>query len=32
VVCIDAPADFNTPHSSVSGSWPGMTLAAVVGD
>jgi arginase len=32
VVWIDAHADFNTPSSSVSGFWPGMTLAVVVGD
>jgi arginase len=32
VVWIDAHADFNTPSSSASGFWPGMTLAAVVGD
>jgi arginase len=32
VVWIDAHADFNTPRSSVSGFWPGMTLAVVVGD
>jgi arginase len=32
VVWIDAHADFNTPESSVSGFWPGMTLAVVVGD
>lgn len=32
VVWIDAHADFNTPASSVSGFWPGMTLAVVVGD
>jgi arginase len=32
VVWIDAHADFNTPQSSVSGFWPGMTLAVVVGD
>jgi arginase len=32
VVWIDAHADFNTPESSVSGFWPGMTLAALVGD
>jgi arginase len=31
-VWIDAHADFNTPESSVSGFWPGMTLAVVVGD
>jgi arginase len=32
VVWIDAHGDFNTPESSVSGFWPGMTLAVVVGD
>jgi arginase len=32
VVWIDAHADFNTPSSSLSGFWPGMTLAVVVGD
>jgi arginase len=32
VVWIDAHADFNTPTSSASGFWPGMTLAVVVGD
>jgi arginase len=32
VVWIDAHADFNTPASSVSGFWPGMALAVVVGD
>jgi arginase len=32
VVWIDAHADFNTPSSSISGFWPGMTLAVVVGD
>jgi arginase len=32
VIWLDAHADFNTPHSSVSGFWPGMTLAVVVGD
>jgi arginase len=32
VVWIDAHADFNTPDSSVSGFWPGMSLAVVVGD
>jgi arginase len=32
VVWIDAHADFNTPSSSRSGFWPGMTLAVVVGD
>jgi len=32
VVWIDAHADFNTPASSASGFWPGMTLAALVGD
>ena len=32
VVWIDAHADFNTPSSSASGFWPGMTLAVVVGD
>jgi arginase len=32
VVWIDAHADFNTPQSSASGFWPGMTLAALVGD
>jgi arginase len=32
VVWIDAHADFNTPESSASGFWPGMTLAVVVGD
>jgi arginase len=32
VVWIDAHADFNTPSSSHSGFWPGMTLAVVVGD
>jgi arginase len=32
VVWIDAHADFNTPQSSASGFWPGMTLAVVVGD
>jgi arginase len=32
VVWIDAHADFNTPQTSVSGFWPGMTLAVVVGD
>lgn len=32
VVWVDAHADFNTPQSSVSGFWPGMTLAVVVGD
>jgi arginase len=32
VIWIDAHADFNTPSSSVSGFWPGMTLAVVVGD
>jgi arginase len=31
-VWIDAHADFNTPASSISGFWPGMTLAVVVGD
>jgi arginase len=32
LVWIDAHADFNTPASSTSGFWPGMTLAVVVGD
>jgi arginase len=32
LVWIDAHADFNTPASSVSGFWPGMTLAVLVGD
>jgi len=32
VVWIDAHADFNTPASSISGFWPGMSLAVVVGD
>jgi arginase len=32
VMWIDAHADFNTPESSVSGFWPGMTLAVLVGD
>lgn len=32
IVWIDAHADFNTPSSSTSGFWPGMTLAVVVGD
>jgi arginase len=32
VVWIDAHADFNTPRTSLSGFWPGMTLAVVVGD
>jgi arginase len=32
VVWIDAHADFNTPESSISGFWPGMTLAVIVGD
>jgi arginase len=32
VVWIDAHADFNTPSSSQSGFWPGMTLAVVTGD
>jgi arginase len=32
VVWIDAHADYNTPASSASGFWPGITLAAVVGD
>jgi arginase len=32
VVWIDAHADFNTPASSHSSFWPGMTLAVVVGD
>jgi len=32
VVWIDGHADFNTPDSSESGFWPGMTLAVVVGD
>lgn len=32
VAWLDAHADFNTPESSVSGFWPGMTLAVVVGD
>jgi arginase len=32
VVWIDAHADFNTPRTSISGFWPGMTLAVVVGD
>jgi arginase len=32
VVWIDAHADFNTPESSASGFWPGMTLAILVGD
>lgn len=32
VVWIDAHADFNTPQTSASGFWPGMTLAVVVGD
>jgi arginase len=32
VVWIDAHADFNTPESSASGFWPGMTLAVLVGD
>jgi arginase len=32
IVWIDAHADFNTPASSISGFWPGMTLAVVVGD
>lgn len=32
VVWIDAHADFNTPSSSRSGFWPGMTLAVVAGD
>jgi arginase len=32
VVWIDAHADFNTPESSRSGFWPGMTLAVLTGD
>jgi arginase len=32
VIWLDAHADFNTPRSSVSGFWPGMALAVVVGD
>jgi arginase len=32
VIWLDAHADFNTPRSSVSGFWPGMTLAVLVGD
>ena len=32
VIWMDAHADFNTPESSVSGLWPGMTLAVAVGD
>jgi arginase len=32
VVWIDAHADFNTPRSSATGFWPGMTLAVIVGD
>lgn len=32
VVWIDAHGDFNTPESSLSGFWPGMTLAVLVGD
>ena len=32
VIWLDAHADFNTPESSVSGFWPGMTLAILVGD
>jgi arginase len=32
VVWIDAHADFNTPDSSATGFWPGMTLAVLVGD
>jgi arginase len=32
VIWIDAHGDFNTPESSVSGFWPGMTLAVIVGD
>ena len=32
VMWLDAHADFNTPESSVSGFWPGMTLAVVIGD
>jgi arginase len=32
VIWLDAHADFNTPESSISGFWPGMTLAVVVGD
>jgi arginase len=32
VIWLDAHADFNTPQSSISGFWPGMTLAVVVGD
>jgi arginase len=32
VVWIDAHADFNTPDSSVSGFWPGMSLAVLTGD
>jgi arginase len=31
VVWLDAHGDFNTPESSVSGFFPGMTLATVVG-
>jgi len=32
VVWLDAHGDFNTPESSVSGFFPGMSLAVVVGD
>jgi arginase len=32
IVWIDAHADFNTPESSVSGFFPGMTLAVLLGD
>ncbi len=32
VVWIDAHADFNTHESSISGFWPSMSLAVVVGD
>jgi arginase len=32
VIWLDAHADFNTPQSSVTGFWPGMTLAVIVGD
>ena len=32
VIWLDAHADFNTPESSLSGFWPGMTLAVIVGD
>ena len=32
IVWIDAHADFNTPESSMSGFFPGMTLAVLLGD